>query len=306
VSELRASRPKASDSDSHLAGDKVKGESPVTTIQSVSRAILLLQHLADSSHDLGVSDLARLMNTTKTTVHRLLAVLRDAGLVAYSYESRRYRLGYRILHWASVSLRQTSFIQVCHPHMVRLRDLTGESVLLHVRAGAARVCVHIVESRHELCFKPSVGEMLPLNRAGAGRILMAGLSLTEFEQIMRRVRWDSAGPNAILDSMEWRKEVERAARDGYSIAEHERVLGISGVNVPIRDVGGSVIAVLNVAGPSVRLDRSRLESFVEDLLSTASSISADLGCSLASPTDHSQSNGLGVNDSLLLVDLVKG
>ncbi|NBQ05418.1 MAG: IclR family transcriptional regulator [Betaproteobacteria bacterium] len=64
---------------------------------------------------------------------------------------------------------------------------------------------------------------------------------------------------------------------GYAIDDEESEQGMRGIGAPLRDITGQVVAAIGIGGPSQRLTLKKLRSLAPVLLSTAESISTQLG-----------------------------
>src|SRR5690625_4771232 len=108
---------------------------PVATgpaVQSVDRAIDLLETMADLGGDATLSDLASASQLPMPTIHRLLRTLVHRGY-ARQLPSRRYGLGPRLARLGEVSARQ--FGAGTRANLERLAGELGESVNLALRDG---------------------------------------------------------------------------------------------------------------------------------------------------------------------------
>ena len=78
-------------------------QEPKYPVQTVMKALELLNHLAKNTGNLGagVSELSDALGIGKSTVHRLLDTLQYYGYIEKSEETNRYRLG-----WEDVYKRQ--------------------------------------------------------------------------------------------------------------------------------------------------------------------------------------------------------
>lgn len=64
-------------------------------VQSVDRALVLLETLAESSGGLSLSELSRRVDLPTSTAHRLLTTLQMRGFVAHEPQSSRWVIGHR-------------------------------------------------------------------------------------------------------------------------------------------------------------------------------------------------------------------
>jgi len=73
-------------------------------VQSVGRAVSILELLADSQGEMGVTELGRRLGVHKATASRLVATLADHGLVERNPVTDKYRLGFGLIHLAGSAM----------------------------------------------------------------------------------------------------------------------------------------------------------------------------------------------------------
>src|SRR5262245_33035148 len=108
------------------------------SVQSVDRALALVDALARSAGSLQLTELAQQTNLNVSTGHHLLATLVKWGYVART-AGRRYALGARGLHLAQAFLAQVDLPRRSLPHLDGVSEATGETVHLAVLQGGAVV-----------------------------------------------------------------------------------------------------------------------------------------------------------------------
>jgi DNA-binding transcriptional ArsR family regulator len=95
----------------------------------VERAFRLLELLSSSEEGLILSDLARMLNMSKGSVHGLLKTLENSEAVE-QIEDRRYVLGPRIYDLAQSYVQRAGLRHYAVPAMRRLATRSGETVFL--------------------------------------------------------------------------------------------------------------------------------------------------------------------------------
>ena len=60
----------------------------------------------------------------------------------------RYRIGLRLVQWATPGTFGLDVVRLVHPFLQELRDRTGETACLYMRDGAFRTVVAVAETRH--------------------------------------------------------------------------------------------------------------------------------------------------------------
>ncbi len=229
------------------------------TLRTLDRALDILECFTQESHrKLGVSDISRHVQLPKATAHRILQSLVQRGYLSWDDESKTYRLGYRALLLSTAYLDDQEYRFIALPYLRRLRDLTAQSVSLYIEQDGMRLCVERAPSREPLQQVVSVGTLLPLKGA-SGKILLAFQHRPESDELM------PAG------------EAEQIRHQGYAISHGERVYGVSSVAAPIRNMTGTVIAAMALAGPSFRYTEEALPSFIRLITEHAQDISQELG-----------------------------
>jgi DNA-binding IclR family transcriptional regulator len=241
-------------------------------VRAVERAIELLFRLAAHREGAGLQQLAQEVNCSKSTVHRLLATLERLEVVERDHQTRGYRLGPRMRRlagdrWATVDLRQ-----IAQPYLQSLRDVSEETVTLHVLDDCFHVVVDQVESRQEIRRVMAVGQRIPLSIGATAKAVLAFMPPDEVERILRPMRTaELQGPGE--------KELEDIRTLGYALSLGERVPGGLAISAPILDGAERVCGAVSISGPSFRFTAARATRCAPALLRAAERISLALGAS---------------------------
>ena len=83
-----------------------KSNSPQGTVQTVSKALALLELFTTDVEWLGVREIGRILDINNATVHNLLRTLASSGFVEQHPETRKYRLGLALVRLAGTKLAQ--------------------------------------------------------------------------------------------------------------------------------------------------------------------------------------------------------
>ena len=249
------------------------------TLKSVERAIDVLDCLSGDSPWMGLTEISRQLGISKSGAHRLLASLEDKGMVQQDPVSRRYGLGPKVLALASGFLKRIDLSAECRPHMRRLRDVTGETVILQVVQGFQRVCVDEVPSTQPVRWTMDPGTAVPLHAGAASKVILAFMPPEEVEHIIREVGLPPVTPHTIVDPDRLRAELAVIREEGVAISVEEAGVGAAAIAAPIFDHVGRVVAALSIAGPSARWTPERMRQFAEPLKEAVRQISAAMGSS---------------------------
>lgn len=259
-----AANPRAA---SHVAYRK--REPAHYAIQSLDRAIDVLEAFQSGEAARGVADLAREVGLPRATVHRLLAALSSRGFLDQDESSGKYRLGLKLFELGSVVADSLDVRRVARPYLLRLMKETGETAHLVVLDGIDIVFVDKVETDNPFRMVSVIGGRLPARFSGSGKALLAQLS---DEELGRRL---ASLPREDRPALLARLREIRAW--GWARDDEETQLGLRCVGTFVRDHTGAAVAGLSVSGPIVRLSDDRVPDLVRHLRATADAISRGMG-----------------------------
>jgi DNA-binding IclR family transcriptional regulator len=244
-----------------------------STVRSVGRAIDIL--IALGQRPLALGDVADIVSLSKATTYRLLTTLRAKGMVVQDPKSGHYGLGPACFHlMSSITNGTAGFIFEATDSLERLRDITSETVAVHVRAGQSRICVKELPSPHAIRYTAGVGVAEPIHTGSAGKVLLAFMPEAERDDLLKTLPLPAKTPNTITDIEALRAELRKVAEAGVAYSFGERVQGAVGVTAPIRNASGGALAALSVIGPADRLTRDRLAEVEKHVRSVAGQISS--------------------------------
>ena len=103
-------------------------------VNSVRLAIDILKCVSEGNSR--VTDISAKLNISKSTTHRLLKTLVTVGMISQDPIKHTYRLGKLVVQIASPLLSSHQRLLECAKEEIkRLRELSGETVILYVRNG---------------------------------------------------------------------------------------------------------------------------------------------------------------------------
>ncbi len=246
-------------------------------LSSVGNALRLLKAFRHADRDLGVSELSRELGLGKSTVHRLLRTLTAEGFLRQDPASGKYRLGLVLAELGAAVTLNTEFHAAAIGPLEELWKLTGETVQVAHLDHREVVYVERIESSHTLRLFNEVGRRNWAHCTGTGKALLAFLHDDELDEILDGWELPALTPHTITDPEALRADLARVRDRGYAENVNESNIGVASVGAPIRDAAGRVIAAVSAAGPTLRLNRTSLESHAGAVMAAAEAISRNLG-----------------------------
>ncbi len=241
-------------------------------VQSVVRALSLLQVLAESPADCSLSEITRQSKLPPSTAHRLLNSLIQAGYVSQNPETARYGLGNNLIWLSRKAAQKHQLIQIARPFLERLAQELGETANLTARDDDMVIQLDHVDSPNILRVAYPVGERFPLHASASGKLFLAYLPQEVRDRILKGKR-QAFTEATLVERGKLLNELETIRKRGYSIDDNEREVGVRCVAAPIRNARGEVVAAISLTGPSLRLTTSRLHELATVLIQMAQTIS---------------------------------
>jgi IclR family acetate operon transcriptional repressor len=228
------------------------------TVQSLLRAIALLEILAEDDEGYRLVDLAARAGLSTSTTHRLLTTLEQKQFVQFSRDDSLWFVGVRCFSIGAAFARRRHFATLARPIMRRLRDETGETVNLGLLDQGDVVFVTQVESRELMRAITRPGGRSPVPSTAMGQALLATMSEQDIGEILRRQGLPRRTPNSIVRHTQLQSALTAARERGYAIDDEENAVGLRCVAAAIYDELRSPYAALSIAGPTVRVTLGRL------------------------------------------------
>lgn len=248
-------------------------------IRSVQRALQVLNAFSMTNPYLGVTEIAEITAIHKSTVHAILITLEDEGYVAKDIEKQKYFLTYKLFQLGSIVVQNVNALSISRPYMELLCKDTGQSVSLNVLSQKKRLVVDVFENEQPLKLTLYPGELLSLHSSAAGKVLMAGLSKDEFEDIVSTEGLKPMTHKTITDKKILEAELELVRKNGYALCIGESYWAGS-VGVPLKNYAGQVVASLCIYGPIQDYESNKLDNYISSCLHYSDMISKLLGFNL--------------------------
>lgn len=244
-------------------------------MQLVQRTLEVLLILSRESEGLSVSELAEKLNIPNSSTHRILTCLKDSHFVSQSQETKRYRIGYKVLALSSNIKKESSFTQAARPFMKELADQINKTVTLCVMEGENIVCLDYIESKDTGMFFVRIGFAMPPHATSAGKAIQAYLPIEQVKEIYLNHHENKLTSYTKTDYDEFLQELEQVQLQGYAICDEELQLGVQGVACPVFDYNRKVVG--SVSFTALKSDDCLTEENIGLLKECARKISNSIG-----------------------------
>ena len=258
-------------------GLKLSGDNKYP-VKSLIKALSILEYIGASDTGGSLTEISETLKIGKSTVHRLLATLKDHDFVWLDPLSSRYILGARFMQLSGKLTRQSILIRYGEPILSKLAKATNETCNLGVLDGREVLYLIMKESKNPLRMSGQVGKRLPAHCTALGKALLSDLSQEELTRLYaNKQKLDTLTPNSISTLAELAEHLQKVRQTGLAFDNEEIYPGVVCVAAPVRGDRGKVIAAVSVSFPKHRIDPAMLEDFKSLLSSCASELSQQLG-----------------------------
>jgi len=235
------------------------------TSSTVATALRVLRLLAEHPDGMGITEVARALDMSKSKGHLMLATLLEQDFAERTADSR-YRLGLTAFEVGSAVPDAARFGGDLIAPMRTLADLCGEAVSLAVPRNRDAIMIQRFETKHVLRAEIGVGTRMPLISCASGKFLLAHLPEDQVDSLYP----DEVLPHVTVHSIRTKTQLKTTfpeiRRLGYALNDEEYAEGISGIATGVADGRARYVAALSVAGPSSRF---RAEQWIEPLSEAA-------------------------------------
>ena len=245
-------------------------------VNSLARGLEVIRAFTRKQPKMTLSEISRATGMTRATVRRFVLTLVREGYAGT--DGKLFSLTPKVLELGYAALSSLTFVDVAQPIIVQLAYRLKESVFVAVLDGLDVVYVaSATPPKRYLSISVSVGSRAPAHAVSTGRVMIGALPEKERLEYFDKVALTKLTPNTVTSKLRLRGLIEESQDRGWSIVDQELEIGLRSISVPVRDKTGVVIAALNVACPSSRIDQDDMRMrILPELQASSRSITDNL------------------------------
>lgn len=244
---------------------------PVDT--ALGKGLHVLQALASGDGPMRLSRLAEQLDMQKSSVHRVLRVLIDAGFVAQDTDSGLYAPTLKVWELGTAVVSALPIKQAATSVLQELHRTTSETVSLTILDGDDVLYLDKIVAPRPVGFTTRVGSRIPAPLTASGRAMLAYEDDARgiVERVAKRRADGAIDVEAVL------ADLERSRSDGYVVGRGRTERGIVGIAAAVPGPRGKAVAGLTVSSPVQRLDDARQAMIIEAVLVAATQLGEAVG-----------------------------
>lgn len=246
--------------------------------RSVLVALKVMEEVA-AHQPIGVSDLARMLGISKSTAHRTLLTLAEAGWIETSGDRRAlWRLSVRALTVGGRAIDSHGGLRgIAVPVMEDLRRSTEETIHLLVRERTHVVLIERLDGIKAVRVFNPVGGRASIFRTSSGKAILASLPPDELADYLEILR--GRADLGAMEPAELLAELAVVRAQGYAVNLGSNQPDVHAVAAAILDTDSRPLAAVTVSAPPERLTREVCERIGPLVVDAARRISVGLRAS---------------------------
>ena len=248
-------------------------------IQSLLRAMELLEVLKEKNQSFTIAELAEAMNLPPSTVHRILQTFCEKKYVIRDERSHTYRLGPALIPLGKAASKGIRLQDAAKPVMHALSEATGEDVYLIIAVGNKGLVIEKVDGPSHLKVVEEFGYEMYLHCGATRKVLLAYQAPYFIDEYFKKIiLQDRVFPH--VQPEELRAELEKIRADGCAVSRGDYVASAIGIGAPVFNADGEISASIGIIAPELRIDDADyLENLKAQVKRYAAELSSDLGYS---------------------------
>src|SRR5215470_4072702 len=246
-------------------------------VQSVDRALSIIETLAEDDEGYRLSDLAIRTGLSTSTVHRLLATLESRRFVQFDRTESKWHVGARCFTVGATFARRRNFTAQAVPYLRKLRDLTRETANLAVVDDEFIVVLTRMESREIMRSLTKVGGRVAMVASGVGKAVLATYSDEDVGAVIRHHGMPRLTEKSIVRPGDLFKELATIRKQGFAVDDEEAQIGLRCVAAVVYNALAEPLATISVSGMSSRITDGRLPEIGRVVREVAAELTSVLG-----------------------------
>ena len=267
----------------HRSDTKARTSASAALVPALSRALRLLDRLAERREPMSLARLASELALPKSSVHGLCNTLLRFGYL-HRQRDGAFRIGPGVMPLAEAFVAGTELTQEFSA--LWTDGAPEETMILSVLNGCDVIYLGVRHGRRPLGLAFNVGMRLPAHLAGTGKAMLAFLAPDAVRELFAGVELKTMNGRGPRDIDELMAELEQTRARGYSIDDEGVRAGVYCFGAPVLDASGRAVAGLGVCINKGELGADGGAAHRETVLRAARTLTQRLG-GAASPGGRS-------------------
>jgi IclR family KDG regulon transcriptional repressor len=238
----------------------------------IKKTFEVLRLIVGSNRSLGVTEIAKTLSLSKSTVFGILKALHDTGFIAKSKTTKKYAIGQELFKLSKSVLQGDVLTMIARPFLEKLVDLVDETVFLCAREENVVRVLDTIETSKKLKISSPIGTKFPITAAAFCKVFLAPMDDNEIRDFLKEQGLPKYTDYSITDIDKYLEEIGKVRQSGYSLDIEEYHMGVRGIAALISAKGYPITSVC-ILGFTGSMTEDKLNDMTKHLMNTAREIS---------------------------------
>ena len=227
-------------------------------VKSLAKAMRLLECFTSQKPELGITEIANMLDIQKSSVHNMISTFEDMGYVSQNKETGKYYLGVKLLQFSYIVNNHIGIRKYFLPYMKQIANELHETVFLGIPHELEVLYIESAYPDESNGGRSIMGEKAPMYCTGLGKAMLAYLPNERLEACVNG-QFIPFTERTLTSGEELRRDVEDTRARGYAIDNMEHEYGVKCLGMPVFGNDNRVVAAISISGPSLRFENDTLD-----------------------------------------------
>jgi DNA-binding IclR family transcriptional regulator len=243
---------------------------------TVDLSLFLLEYLVASRKPVGVTDLAKVFQSSKATIYRHIQALVKHGFARQDEETNRYEAGIKLLVLGEALRERFNILTAARNEMSLLREATGQAVSLSAFINDEVITLELLTGRASIEFGIKSGTKMDFHATAHGKLALAYGPPRLLDNLAQEPL-KSWTPETITSPQVLKKEIKAIQKCGWATAANEIVWGVNALAAPIFDHHNAYTGAIAIIGSTRFIEAKPGAELIKLVTDAAHQISRALG-----------------------------
>jgi IclR family acetate operon transcriptional repressor len=247
------------------------------TVQSVSRALDILDMIANVRSGLTLTEITKGSGLSKSASYSLIRTLVDRGYLQEVSDGPRYKLGMSLVRMGEIALDQMPLADLARQVLVHLSEELAMTSRVAVADEGQPVFIDRVDGPGTVRFHTPLGKKEHPYATSAGKAILSCLPDEQVTAICARTGMIAKTSHTITSPEKLLEDLALARSRGFAIEDEEDALGVVCVGAPFFNHNGNVAGAISVTFMKLDLQTEQFLEIGQVVRDHANQLSASLG-----------------------------
>lgn len=248
-------------------------------VKSLYKSLQILDCFTAQKPELGISEMAKTLEMTKSNVHNIVSTLVSAGYLEKNVNSDKYRLTNKMLEFSYIITSQLGYQAPVQLSMQKLAQKVQGVIFFGVLHGPYVLYMFATlpdSQESNMVVRSIMGEKAPLYCTSIGKALLMTLEEEEILSRVNQIERIQYTPNTLVTDKALLQDLKKSKALGYAEDNIEHEANVRCIGVPIYTHTGTLIGAMSASGLPLQLSPKEHEQIIKALQEAAMEIRAQL------------------------------